>query len=177
MFCKEYAHNGIAVVQLSASMKLFNPALYRVAQIGGGACATTAMQKIELDGVTNQDGIIVLLDELVERLSPEEKLAILEHEAAHILNGDVTLTDEQKKAAMKRQKTKLNNILEQEIRADAAGAAATSPEIMMSARAVLKEFQLDSFGIKPQWLRKFIRFTQKFGIEKKRDDALKAMMK
>lgn len=176
MFAKEYSYNGVAVVEVSDTLRFINPDIFKVCMKAGGAVATTAMSDFELQGVTNKSGIVFVLDSLLARLSDEQKTALLTHETSHVLNGDVSMTAEQKAEALKGSKTTKILVLDEfEIRADKAGAEATSPEIMASTIHALVDFQIESLGIKAEWLKKFFHFLNGWTIIGRRLKALEAM--
>lgn len=126
LFVKQYIRDGILVEVLAPGFKIFNPKLYNQLIMGGGAMAVKlASASITHPDVIRKDVEIVMAEDIVARLTPEEFTAIVEHELAHILNGDL---DDERAVGKKYHVVDLY-----EQRADAAAVAKVGAAVTLSA--------------------------------------------
>lgn len=126
LFIKQYIRDGILVEVLTPGFKFFNPKLYNQVIMGGGAMAVKLVDaSIEHPDVIRKDVQIVMAEDIMGKLTPDEFTAIVEHELAHVLNGDLDDVN----AAGK----KFHIVEKYELRADEAAVAKVGAAVTLSA--------------------------------------------
>lgn len=171
LFVDTSVENRILIEVLKPGMEILNPDLYKkLVMLGGAAAIRVEDLNINSPEVDYQDTEIMLLQEMLDTLTEDEIRAVKAHESAHITNGDVS-------GEIPASGIKSINNAEFEIKADEAGAYATSAATMLSAIDKMNEFQVRKlFKVTSPFWVKFWTFLNKSKIYRARRKALLKLM-
>lgn len=176
MFYTDRVINGFVVAELQPGFEAFNRKFYFHCLQAGGIMAMTAQVVFEYPGVIYHNGSIVVLQELREYMTPKAFDAIMAHEMAHIINGDINVTAEQREALDKKKKLKLVMIADQEFKADAYAASLHGKQAMLDAIDQLRRFRVKKLlNVKSEWAMKMWLFLDQTPTLIRRIARLKAM--